>query len=65
MKNHNWLLLSMALLCGLVIVCQASEAPVLDIDDLSAGYVGKISEHSVLVDLTPHLQVRNLDKISK
>ena len=68
MRNPNkWRLLLVVLVAALVGLCEAgmSEAPVLDIDDSSAGYVGKISEHSVLVDLTPHLQIKNIEKISK
>ena len=40
------------------------EAPVLDITNESAGYTGKISEHSVLVDLLPHLQIKNIEAIN-
>ncbi len=65
MKNLNWTLLSVVLISFVAVRCQSSEAPILDIDDLSAGYVGKISEHSVLVDLMPHLQIKNIEKISK
>jgi len=41
------------------------ESPILDIDPSSTGYVGKISEHSIIVDMTPHLQIKNIESISK
>ena len=41
------------------------DAPILDIDNQSSGYLGRISEHSVLVDLMPHLQIKNIESISK
>ena len=41
-----------------------SVAPVLDIDDEKTGYIGQIGERNVLVDLKPHLQIRNIDQIS-
>lgn len=44
---------------------QLSVAPVLDIDDEKTGYLGQIGERNVLVDLKPHLQIRNIDQISK
>lgn len=40
------------------------EAPILDIDPKSTGYVGKISEHSIIVDMTPHLQIKNIESIN-
>lgn len=39
-------------------------APVLDIDDEKTGYIGQIGERNVLVDLKPHLQIRNIDQIN-
>lgn len=39
-------------------------APELDVD-ATIGYFGKIGEKHVLVDITPHLQVKNFDQISK
>lgn len=57
------------LLLGFIIVQAISasnyEAPILDIDPKSTGYVGKISEHSIIVDMTPHLQIKNIESISK
>lgn len=41
-----------------------SVAPVLDIDDEKTGYIGQIGERNVLVDLKPHLQIRNIDQIN-
>lgn len=41
-----------------------SVAPILDIDDEKKGYVGTIGERNVLVDLKPHLQIKNIDQIS-
>lgn len=40
------------------------DAPILDIDNQSSGYLGRISEHSVLVDLMPHLQIKNIESIN-
>jgi hypothetical protein len=40
-------------------------APILEIDDETVGYVGTIGERNVLVDLKPHLSIKNLDSISK
>lgn len=40
------------------------QAPILDITNESTGYSGKISEHSVLVDLAPHLQIKNIESIN-
>lgn len=45
-------------------VNQFAIAPILDIDDEKIGYVGTIGERNVLVDLKPHLQIRNIDQIS-
>ncbi len=42
---------------------QQVEAPILDIEN--EAYLGKIGEHNVLVDLVPHLQIKNIDMISK
>ena len=42
-----------------------SVAPILDIDDEKKGYLGTIGERNVLVDLKPHLQIKNIDQISK
>lgn len=54
------------LICSLVAGADVKEntAPILDIDNQSTGYVGKISEHSVLVDLVPHLQIKNIEAIN-
>ena len=42
-----------------------SANPILDIDDESIGYIGTIGERNVLVDLKPHLQIKNIEAISK
>lgn len=39
-------------------------APILEIENESLGYVGTIGERNVLVDLKPHLQIKNIDAIS-
>ncbi len=38
-------------------------APILDVDP-TVGYHGKINEKHLLVDMIPHLQVKNIDSIS-
>ena len=42
----------------------SSVAPVLDIEDEARGYMGAIGEHNVLVQLTPQLQIKNIEEIS-
>lgn len=44
---------------------RSAVAPILDIENESEGYVGTIGERNVLVDLKPHLQIKNIDAISK
>jgi hypothetical protein len=39
-------------------------APILDIENESIGYYGRIGERNVLVDLKPHLQIKNIDSIN-
>ena len=46
------------------VVEKQTAAPILDIEAESSGYSGTIGEHSVLVDLKPHLQIKNIDSIS-
>ncbi|RNA41934.1 putative calsyntenin-1-like [Brachionus plicatilis] len=42
----------------------SSEAPVLDVENESTGYIGTIGERNVLVDLKPHLQIKNIESIN-
>lgn len=37
--------------------------PVLNVDR-EIGYHGRIGENNVLVDLVPHLEIKNIDQIS-
>ena len=57
----------------LLIVCAtlfqmslgSSVAPILEIDDEAKGYLGTIGEHNILVQLSPQLQIKNIEEISK
>ena len=40
-------------------------SPILDVDDEAKGYLGTIGEHNVLVQMTPQLQIKNIEEISK
>lgn len=48
-----------------ILGVKSTEAPVLDIEDESIGYIGTIGERNVLVDVKPHLQIKNIESISK
>lgn len=43
---------------------RSNVAPILDIENEAVGYLGSIGERNVLVDLKPHLQIKNIDAIS-
>ena len=58
-KIANFLLFS-----ACIQLVQLQIAPVLDIDDEKIGYIGTIGERNILVDLKPHLQIRNIDQIN-
>jgi len=60
LKIVNFLLFATA--C--IQLVQLQIAPVLDIDDEKIGYTGTIGERNILVDLKPHLQIRNIDQIN-
>ena len=51
-------------ICSSAVV-QQWPTPILDIEDEAKGYLGSINERNVLVDLRPHLQIKNIDAISK
>ncbi|CAF0843509.1 unnamed protein product [Brachionus calyciflorus] len=61
MMRFNFLIF---LLYNFVYKLNAIAAPILDIDNESIGYIGTIGERNVLVDLKPHLQIRNIDSIN-
>ena len=65
MLNDKLILSLTILLTGLIYnVRAAGVAPILDIDNESMGYIGKIGERNILVDLKPHLEVKNIDQIN-
>ena len=41
-----------------------SAAPIFELEDEAKGFYGTIGERNVLVDLKPHLQIKNIDAIS-
>lgn len=43
---------------------RSAVAPILDIENEQIGYVGTIGERNILVDLKPHLSIKNLDSIN-
>lgn len=59
LKIANFLLFA-----ACIQLVQLQIAPVLDIDDEKIGYIGTIGERNILVDLKPHLQIRNIDQIN-
>ena len=65
MLNDKLILSLTIVLTGLIYnVRAAGVAPILDIDNESMGYIGKIGERNILVDLKPHLEVKNIDQIN-
>jgi hypothetical protein len=65
MLNDKLILSFAIVLMGLMYyVGAAGVAPILDIENESIGYVGKIGERNVLVDLKPHLEIKNIDQIN-
>jgi hypothetical protein len=62
---------SLQIICPLVRIngeeasIAKGEAPILDFVTETNGYTGQINEQNVLVDLNPHLEIKNIDSISK
>ena len=65
--SFRWFSLQLILFLNLVSIYSTTAyiQPVLDIDDESAGYFGTLDEQDILVDLKPHLRIKNTNETSK